>query len=77
MAPTPAAPAIPGLPAAVALALHAVLRDPASVRHVPVDALAPALLLNMALPLPVFRLARTLLPPLEHVPRAREVELLG
>jgi rod shape-determining protein MreD len=60
-----------------ALALHFMLGDAVSARLVLVDALLPAVVLNVLLALPVYAVARRLLPPTEVRDRAREVTLLG
>ena len=62
--------------AAFSLALHFVLGDAASARVALVDALIPALALNLLLAIPVFRIAGAALRPLTG-PDAREVRLLG
>jgi rod shape-determining protein MreD len=59
------------------LLLHFVLGEPASARHVLLDALPPEVVLNLLLAAPVYALARRLLRPLGWADRAQEVRLLG
>jgi cell shape-determining protein MreD len=54
-------------------ALHFMLGDDVSARHALFDTLLPAVILNVALTLPVYAACRRLIPPGE-APRAREVE---
>jgi rod shape-determining protein MreD len=54
-------------------ALHFMLGDDVSARHALFDTLLPAVILNVALTLPVYAACRRLIPPGE-TPRAREVE---
>jgi rod shape-determining protein MreD len=63
--------------AVAALLLHVMLGDAVSARHVLLDTLVPAILLNMLLTVPVYALARRLLRPVQTRERAREVTLLG
>jgi rod shape-determining protein MreD len=60
-----------------ALVLRYMLGEPVSGRLVLVESLAPSIVLNMLLTVPVYALARRLLRPLERPGRAREVTLLG
>ena len=62
--------------AVVALGLHFVLRDAVSARVALVDALLPALVLNLLLAMPVFRAASAVLRSLGGAQRP-EVRLLG
>ena len=60
-----------------ALVLHYMLGDAVSGRLVLLEALPPAILLNLLLAFPVYALARRLLRPVAPRERAREVRLLG
>ena len=60
-----------------ALVLHFILGNPVSTRAVLVESLLPQVAFNILLTLPVFALARRLLPRIERPERAREVRLLG
>jgi rod shape-determining protein MreD len=59
------------------LVLRYMLGDPVSGRVVLVEALAPSIVLNLLLTVPVYALMRRLLRPPERQARAREVTLLG
>jgi rod shape-determining protein MreD len=61
--------------ALAALALHVVLGDPVDARLVLVDALLPAILLNLVLTIPVYGLTKRILGPPEW--KRAEVRLLG
>jgi len=54
-------------------ALHFMLGDDVSARHALFDTLLPAIVLNVALTLPVYAACRRLVPPGE-APRIRDVE---
>ena len=60
-----------------ALVLHYMLGDSVSGRLVLLEALPPAILLNLLLAFPVYALARRSLRPLAPRERVREVRLLG
>jgi rod shape-determining protein MreD len=60
-----------------ALMLHFMLGEPAPARIVLVDDLAPTVLLNLILTVPVYALVRRVVRPFEWGDRAREVQLLG
>ena len=60
-----------------AIVLRYMLGDPVSGRLVLIEALAPSVLLNLLLTVPVYALARRLLRPPQRQTRAREVTLLG
>lgn len=59
------------------LFLRFLLGEPAPARAVLVDGLAPGILFNLVLALPVYAVCRALLPPIERSERVREVQLLG
>ena len=61
--------------AVASLALHVVLGDPVDARLVLVDALLPAVLLNLVLTIPVYALTKRVLGPPEW--KRAEVRLLG
>jgi rod shape-determining protein MreD len=61
--------------ALAALALHVVLGEPVDARRVILDALLPAILLNLILTIPVYALAKRILGPREW--KRAEVRLLG
>ncbi len=63
--------------AIAALALHFMLGQYAPARTVLVDMLAPTILLNLVVTIPVFALCRRLLTPPQEAERAQEVPLLG
>jgi cell shape-determining protein MreD len=60
-----------------ALALHFMLGEYAPARRVLVDMLAPSVLLNLVVTIPVYALCRRLLTPAQQAERAQEVPLLG
>jgi rod shape-determining protein MreD len=60
-----------------ALFLHFMLGDPAPARVVLVDTLFQGIFLNLVLTVPVYAIARRLLPPLERGERLQGVQLLG
>ena len=57
--------------------VHFMLGQPVSARDALIDPLPAAMLLNLALTLPVYRLCRRLLVPETALERSREVELVG
>jgi rod shape-determining protein MreD len=57
-------------------ALHFLIGDQVSARHVFLEALLPTVALNLLLVLPVFALVRRLIPSAERAERVREVQLL-
>jgi rod shape-determining protein MreD len=57
-------------------ALHFLIGDPVSARHVFLEALLPTVVLNLLLAVPVFALCRRFVPPAQRAERIREVELL-
>jgi rod shape-determining protein MreD len=57
-------------------ALHFLLGDSVSARYVFVETLAPTLVMNVLLAVPVFALSRRVLPSPQRAERVREVQLL-
>jgi rod shape-determining protein MreD len=57
-------------------ALHVLIGDAVSARHVFLEALLPTVVLNVLLAVPVFALVRRLVPATQRAERAREVQLL-
>ena len=75
-APVAAVVTVTVLAAFAAYALHFLIGDQVSARHVFREALLPTVALNLLLALPVFALVRRLIPSAERAERVREVQLL-